>query len=312
MKKRAVQHTYPIFSIALLLLTTLADAQLPRAIAPLEEFATSETELVAMARRIDLQQKSLVSWDSTLIEQYMQSGNTDLAASTREGQIKRMQTIGQIWEYVLERYPNNARANTYYGEYLYDYTSDRVAAMNRWRVAVKLDNKFAPVHNNLGLHYFHEGNYAKGVEHIQKAIDLDKNNPDFLFNMVQLYLNHYPQLSKILKVSREKIYRDAMKMSKKAAELLPDDFEMVQDYAVNFFAAENFEIEADWQESARAWQAAQTVAPDEDRRFYSLLNEARVWLRAGRKEPAQEALTKALAIHPDNKVALNLNARARQ
>ncbi len=65
-------------------------------------------------------------------------------------------------------------------------------------------------------------------------------------------------------------------------------------------------MDADWREAAKAWQAARLYADDDDSRFYTWLNEARVWKRAGDKKHAVACLKEALAIHPGNEVASRL------
>jgi hypothetical protein len=96
-----------------------------------------------------------------------------------------------------------------------------------------------------------------------------------------------------------------MKMSKKAAEL-SNEFELIQDYAVNFFAAENFQLEADWRDAAKVWQWAREKARTTDEEFYTWLNEARVWILEGNEDKARTCLEAALEIRPDNEVASTL------
>jgi tetratricopeptide (TPR) repeat protein len=124
--------------------------------------------------------------------------------------------------------------------------------------------------------------------------------------MVQVYLAHAPQVAKLRKWSEKRLYRKAMDYSEKAARLAPDDYELQQDYAVNFFAAENFEVEADWKDAAKAWQGARARTQRPDQVFYTWLNEGRVWLRAGKPDLARSALEQAVALRPESEVAQSL------
>ena len=90
--------------------------------------------------------------------------------------------------------------------------------------------------------------------------------------------------------------------AQRAAELLPNDFDVLQDYAVNFFAAERFDIEADWAEAAAAWQAARAQARSTNEEFFTWLNEGRVRQRMGKTEEARICFEAALAIRPDSAV----------
>ena len=101
-----------------------------------------------------------------------------------------------------------------------------------------------------------------------------------------------------------------MRNSKKAARLLPDEYEFQLDYAVNFYAGENLEVKVNWSDAARAWQKAGEVAGTTNDRFYSYLNEGRTWSRAKNYRSSVTALKAALAILPDSAVAADLLKKA--
>lgn len=285
---------------------------LPEELQHLEELEGNEQAVLDAARRFDVQQKALIEWDQRLLNDYMAQGKTDLANTKQEDILRRVRLLRDLWTWVIERYPRNARANNYYGEYLYDFGGDVPQALRHWRMALQLDDNLAPVHNNLALHYFHQGNYGEGLNHLQRALDLDKDNPDYLYNMAQMYLVHFPQLEELLGVPRQKLYKEAMKMSRRAAELAPGEFDFIQDYAVNFYAAENFGLEADWEEAARAWQQAVERARTESEQYYALLNEGRAWLQAGRPQEAIAPLEQAVELRDENGVAQRVLAKARR
>jgi tetratricopeptide (TPR) repeat protein len=223
----------------------------------------------------------------------------------------RIDVLEKQWHWILERYPRDARANNYYGELLYDYGGDGQKGFQHWLTAVGLDENCAPAHNNLAIHYFHSGNYAEGLSHLQRALKLEEDNPDFLYNMAQMYLIHFDQLEGMLKTPRDRLYQEAMKMSKKAADLAPDDFDIAQDYAVNFYAAENFGLDANWRDAALAWERTVPLARTEDERFYSLLNVGRAWIRAAQPQNAVKPLEDAVALNRGSDVAKNLLAKAK-
>ncbi len=299
-------------SLILSVLSFGVSAQLPNELAHLGTLASDQDELVSAARRFDLQQQRLIEWDLALVDEFMLQGKRDLAATQQAGIPKRRDLIRTAWVYVTDRYPNNARALNYYGEFLYDYGKDQAKALQNWRVAVKLDDELAATHNNLGIHFFHTGDYRNGLKHLQRALELEKDNPDFLFNMSQMYMIFFPQLGPMLDLSKEKIYKEAMRMSKKAAELVPDDYDLLLDYATNFYAAENFGIESDWEAAALAWQRARPHASTEIQTFYTFLNEGRTWLRSDKKQNAVKPLEEAAALRPDSQVAKQLLNKARR
>ena len=287
-------------------------AEFPQELAHLEDLAGEPEELVSAARRFGLQQQDLIEWDFALIEEYLREGKRDLAATKQAGITKRVDLMRTAWVYVTERYPNNARALNYHGEFMYDYDQQRARAVQNWRVAIKIDNKLAAAHNNLGIHFFHTGDYRNGLERLQRALDLEDDNPDFLYNMSQMYLIHFPQLGAMLDLSKDKMFKEAMRMSKKAAELSPDDYDVLLDYATNFYAGENFDVEIDWKSAALAWRQTRTQASTQTQIFFSHLNEGRTWLRADEKENAIKALEAAAALRPDSRVVEQLLSKARQ
>ncbi len=285
---------------------------LPDEVKYLDTLRQDQTALVDAARRFQLQQFALIEWDQRLIEEYQRSEETALAQTQSQEMQRRGKLIRSVWEWVLEQYPNDARANNYYGEYLFDYAGDEAGGLKHWMTAVQFDDELSAAHNNLGIYYFHTGDYARGLEHLQRAIKLESDNPDYLYNMAQMYLIHYIQIERLTETPRDKIYKQAMDMSSKAAELAPKDFDVVQDYAVNFFAAENFGVEADWKAAAQAWQKAQAIARTEDERFFALLNEGRARLNGADANGAIAPLEAAIALKKDSAIAEQLLTKARQ
>jgi tetratricopeptide (TPR) repeat protein len=302
-----------LWAVAMILSAVPAfSADLPPELSFLETLESNEAALVDAARRFQLQQFALMDWDQQLIDDYAQAGQRDLAVSQQESMQERGTLIRAMWEWLLERYPNNARAHNYYGEYLFDYAGNEGGGLEHWMTATQLDDDLGPAHNNLGIYYFHTGDYTRGLQHLERALKLEPDNADFLYNMAQMYLIHFTQIEKITKTPRDKLYKQAMAMSQKASELLPADFDIVQDYAVNFFAAENFGVEADWEAAAETWKKVQAIARTENERFYALLNEARAWMNGKLPKNAVAPLEAALALQKDNVVAQQLLAKARE
>lgn len=280
-------------------------------LAHLEGYARDEAAFVDAARRFDLQQQTLIEWDQKLIEEYTVEKEFRLTAAKRADIRRRADLVGEAWEMVIGYYPRNARARNYYGEYFYDLAASEEKGVQQWLLALKLDPKFSQVRNNLGVHYFHTGRARLGLENLNAAIKLDPKNPDYQYNLAQMYLIYYPDIERILDLSREKMYREAMRLSKNATKYAPEDYDILQDYAVNFFAAENFDVVPDWMQAARAWELARAHAPDEVSTFYTWLNEARVWIRAENWEKAGERLEQALEIRPESDIANKLYKQVR-
>ena len=274
----------------------------------LEHLATVQEEapLVEAIRDFDQAQIALAVTDRGEADTLAKSGGKEQAQAKLDAARKRVELVRKAYEWGLTRYPKNARLHNYYGELLYDEYKDFAAALRQWYLALQEDPKLANAHNNLGIHLFHSGDYRMGLERLDEALRLDPNHPDFLFNMAQMYLVYSPQIQELRGWKKEKVYREAMKLSKKAAAVSPEDFALLQDYAVNFYAGENFDADVKWKDAASAWRSARAKAGKPDQVFYTWLNEARVWLKEGDAQQAKTCLEEALKVYPQSEVARDL------
>lgn len=302
-------------TLALCSLSLLAHAQtFPEGLEHLSALVNDERALVDGLRAFDKTELAEARREYEEAENLQKAGKADEARALLESAAKRAKLVRQGYERALEYYPQNARLHNYLGEILYDLFGEEILALNAWQRAVSLDGKLAEAQNNLGLHYFHIGRYELGLKYLDEAIKLDKKHPDFLFNMAQIYLIHWPEIRKLRGWNDKRIYREAMKLSERAAKYAPEDFQLQQDYAVNFFAADRFGEKANWKKAAQAWEKARPLATTREQRFYTWLNEARVWIADGKDANAIRCLEEAQRLIPDSEVVQKLlsEARARQ
>lgn len=214
--------------------------------------------------------------------------------------------VKQAYEMGLNTFADSAVLHTYYGEFIYDNLGDVHGAAKRWKRALQLDDNCARAHCNFGMYALHNGMYSSGFKSLETALRLEPDNPNFLYNMVQVYFAHSLYLMQSREYSREKIYKDAMKMSKRAAHLLPEDFEVLRDYALNFFLGEEYGVEVNWKDAARAWQEVRKITRTQAETFNAWLNEARVYKNYGDKRKALECLNEAQSIWPESPVVKRL------
>lgn len=300
-------------SIAALLATlaVFAAGPLSPELEDLASIADNEALLVETVRRFDLQQQALIEWDRELAQSYAEEGKNDLAQTKADDIEHRIDLIGEAWNFARGYYHDNARVNNYLGEFLYDFRGDTSGALRYWKLALNLDKKLGAVHNNLAIHYFHVGDYDRGLHHVGRALKLEPKNPDYLFNVAQMYLIHFPQIGERYGLSKATLYEQAMRHSRDAARYAPDDYALLLDYAVNFFASENFGVNVNWENAAQAWERARERAPTKTDHFYTLLNEGRVWIRAEQWDKAAQRLQEALQARPESAVAQKLLEEAR-
>jgi len=280
----------------------------PESLDALRPLMDDEATLVDALHRFDKRARELGEWEKEQARAHAARGEEDLAKEKMEERHERFLQVDRAYKEALGRYPNNAELNNNYGEFLYDVALRFAAAIKHWKTASILDPELSKPRNNLAIHYCHVGDYSQGLRYFDDALRLEPDNPDYLFNLAQVYLVHSPQMQKLRNWDAERVYREAMKLSRKATELAPSEFSLAQDYAVNFFAGANAGYEVDWRKAAKAWQRARPLARDKDEEYFTWLNEARVWLREGDKEQAARCLREALKIRPESPVARQLLA----
>ncbi|MCC6488291.1 MAG: tetratricopeptide repeat protein [Candidatus Hydrogenedentes bacterium] len=287
------------------------EASFPPELDQLNALVGDEAKLVDAVRQFDVLQQALIAWDAEIASEAARGGDTDEVQRREEAVRARVELLGKAYDALLAHYPRNARALNYYGEYLCDQKGEMAGAVSMWKKAIAEDPKLSLPHNNLGIYYTHVGEYSRGLASYNKALELEPDNADFKFNLAQVYLINRPQVKEEYKWDDARLYKEAMKLSKEAADLRPTDYDLAQDYAVNFFAATQMGVEADWNKAAIAWQNARARATQLDQVFYTWLNEARTRLFQGENQKAAVCLQEALKMDPNNAVAKQLLEKAK-
>ena len=144
-----------------------------------------------------------------------QQNKKDEAYAAAEEAQHHIDLVKSAYEMGLEAFENSAVLHNYYGEFLYDYLGEQHDALTHWQRAIQLDNNLGRAHCNYGMYALHNGMYSTGFESMKTALRLEPNNPDFLYNMVQVYFAHSLYLMQSEKMERPQIYKEAMKMSEK-------------------------------------------------------------------------------------------------
>lgn len=307
---------YTAFVLALTLgwSATLDPPELPMHMEYLMEFKNDEQRLFKEVRLLHHKERTYAQWDMAMAGA-KKDGNDAITMSAKDLRVRaegRYATMRLAWEYFLALYDKNPRAHTYYGELLYDHYGEQVMALKEWKMARAIDPTYAAPCNDLGLHYSHIGQVAMGIAYLNDAIRYDRKNADYCFNLAQLYLTYDQDVAKYKGWSKKRIYREAMKLSGRAARLAPGDYELLQDYAMNFFAADRFGLKHDGRKAAAAWAAARERARDDAERFNAWLNEGRAWLLAKKTEKALTCLRNAQKMRPESEVVNKLIMMAEQ
>lgn len=283
-----------------------ASGALPPELSGLEPLLNDEKKLVEALRQYDNHQMALAEWDFNLAKMHGVNGDTALAQTKVEQAQKRIALVRRAYEEALKRYPDNPDAKTYYAELLYDHgteENDADKGVALWLEVVKAAPDTADAWNNLAIHYSHSGQYDECFNAMDKALALEPDNPDFLFNAAQFFMVHWPQAQAHYGASMEDICRKGMEYSRRAAEAYPDSYVLLQDYATNFYWAAERNLKVDWREAAEAWQKARAEARNNTELFYTWLNEGRVWKEVPNKKKAAACFEEALKLNPKSDVA---------
>lgn len=301
---------YTAFVIAMAIgwSTTLEPPVLPKHLEYLKELRNDEAKFFEEVRLLQHREETFARWDIAMAKA-KEVGDETVTMSAKDLLIRaerRRDTVRSAWEYYLAHYEKNPKAHTYYGELLYDHYGDQLKALTEWKTARAMDPTFAPPCNDLGLHYSHIGQFPMAIAYLQDAIRYDPKNPDYCFNLAQLFLIYDHDVSKYKGWSKKRIYHEAMKLSSKAAKLAPNDYELLKDYAMNFFTADRFGVKHNGKKAAAAWAAARVRARNEAEYFNAWLNEGRAWLLAKKTEKALVCLRKAQELRPESEVVTKL------
>jgi len=288
--------------LVLMLLTAFgAPAQpLPEELRPLLTLARDEQRLVDAVRSYHRMQDRLFEWDCELVRSLQDKGDAEAAEWQRQQAVRRLDLVEQAYRTAIRLYPNNARLQNYYGEFLYVVRRDNTKAVLSWKLATSLDPKLAAPHTNLGIYNCDHGQYDLGLAHFEKALELEPDNPSYLANMAQFYLHFCTQAQQRRGWDKARVYREALGLFRRAVRLDAGDYDLQRDYAAALSAAEDFGVRADWTQAAKAWRRARELAWNNRGRYAAWVNEGRAWMRAGKPEKAVVCLHEARRYEPDS------------
>jgi len=272
----------------------------------LQPYLNNQAEFEKRVRAFDKINVALAHAKYTQAKELEKEKETDKAKALSDEAQALLEQVKAAYELGLSHFQNSAVLHNYYGEFVHDFLGEPAQGAALWQKAIDLDNAFGRAHCNLGMFLLHNGKYEEGLGHVEKAIELEPENPDFMYNLIQVYLTHFPQVMRIKGWDRPRVYEEAMKLSGRTIALSPNDFELLRDHATNYFLAKDFGAQPDWNAAAKAWQDAREHARNEAERFNTWLNEARVHIRAGKDKKARKCLEQADKIMPNNDIVQTL------
>ncbi len=206
-------------------------------------------------------------------------------------------------EKFLQEHPGSAAAHSSYAEFLSEHGNLR-AAVAHWQTAQQLAPSDAAIANSLGGAYLRMGKAAASAAGFAHAIDLDRDNAAYHFNLanVEFMLRH--DLTAAWKMEVPAVLRLSLAEFREASRLSPNDAEYARAYAETFYGVPD----ANWLEAEAAWKHVLSLSPEAD---FAYLQLARVSLKRGDAEAARQFLNKVVNARHDG-LKRKLRAQADQ
>jgi cytochrome c-type biogenesis protein CcmH/NrfG len=143
----------------------------------------------------------------------------------------------------------------------------------------------AAVANSLGGAYLRMGKAKASAAAFARAVDLDRENPAYHFNLanVEFMLRH--DLAAAWKMDMDDVLRLALAEFRETSRLSPNNLEYARAYAETFYAVSD----PDWSEAEAAWRHVLALSTNRD---FVYLHLARVCLKRRDAKGARQFLGK--------------------
>ena len=198
---------------------------------------------------------------------------------------QRLKPVREAYEDFLRRHPEHARAHLAYGSFLHD-THDEEGGVEHWEKARELDPKNPAAWNNLANHYGHRSPVKKAFEYYAKAIELNPREPVYYQNFATTVFLFRQDAMEFYKINEQQVFSKSLGLYRQAIALDPNNFVLASDYAMTYYGIKPVPTD----EALAGWEYALKVAPNETDREGVFVHLARFKLNAGRFDEARKEL----------------------
>jgi tetratricopeptide (TPR) repeat protein len=199
---------------------------------------------------------------------------------------QRLAIVDKAYKDFLDLHPKHARAHLAYGSFLHDL-SDEDGGVDHWEKARELDPSNPAVWNNLANYYGHRSPVTNAFVYYAKAIDLNPKEAVYVWNLATtVYLFRVDAMS-FYGLDETGVFDKSLGLYRKAVSLDPTNFILATDYANSFYGTKP----PRYQDGIVAWNEALKVAGDDIEREGVRIHLARCQLNLKRFDEASAQLS---------------------
>ena len=223
---------------------------------------------------------------------------------------ERFEPIRKRYEEFIKQHPEHVRARVAYASFLGDI-HDEAAAQEQLEKALELDTNNPAVYNNLANIYGHDGPVKKAFEYYAKAIDLNPRESVYYHNFGTTVYLFRKDAKEFYDITEQQVFDKALELYAQALKLDPTNFPLASDIAQTYYGIKPTRTE----DALQAWTNALHIANDEIEREGVYLHFARLKLHAERFDEARAhiaAVTNEMYNDLRNRLARNIELQEKE
>jgi len=222
----------------------------------------------------------------------------------------RLGPVDKAYQDFIQQYPTNSRARVAYASFLGDTRSED-AAQEQLEKALEVDTNNPAIYNNLANIYGHHGPVKKAFEFYAKALELNPNEPVYYHNFGTTVFLFRSDAKEYYSIDEQQVFNKAFSLYSNAMRLDPEDFPLASDVAQTYYGVHPFRPV----EALQAWTNALSLAHDEVEREGVYIHFARINIMSQHFNEARALLTNVtneMYTELKNRVARNLGEREKE
>lgn len=223
---------------------------------------------------------------------------------------ERLAPVDKAYRDFIQQYPTNSRARVAYASFLGDTKSEE-AAEEQLDKALEIDTNNPAIYNNLANIYGHHGPVKKAFEYYAEAINLEPNESVYYHNLGTTVYLFRKDAKEYYGIDEQQVFNKAFNLYSNAMRLDPQDFPLASDVAQTYYGVQPIRRT----DALQAWTNALNLAHDEVEREGVYIHFARINIMSQHFSEARAILssvTNEMYADLKNRVERNLDARQKE